>query len=81
MGIHGLLVFRKGLQAASQIEFREEASLMDQCVIVSGDDALATTIVDELKRAGSRVTRLLDSDLAGARGHRPRALRSAEARA
>ena len=40
---------------------------MDQCVIVSGDDALATTIVDELKRAGARVTRLLDSDLAGAR--------------
>jgi Trk K+ transport system NAD-binding subunit len=40
---------------------------MDQCVIVSGDDALASTIVDELKRAGARVTRLLDSDLAGAR--------------
>src|SRR5271163_3300732 len=45
----------------------EEANLMDQCVIVSGDDALATTIVDELKRAGARVTTLLDSDLAGAR--------------
>jgi Trk K+ transport system NAD-binding subunit len=45
----------------------EEANLMDQCVIVSGDDALATTIVDELQRAGARVTRLLDSDLAGAR--------------
>jgi Trk K+ transport system NAD-binding subunit len=40
---------------------------MDQCVIVSGDDALATTIVEELKRAGARVSRLLDSDLAGTR--------------
>jgi Trk K+ transport system NAD-binding subunit len=40
---------------------------MHQCVIVSGDDALATTITDELKRAGASVARLLDSDLAGAR--------------
>jgi Trk K+ transport system NAD-binding subunit len=40
---------------------------MHQCVIVSGDDALATTIIDELKRAGASVARLLDSDLAGAR--------------
>ncbi|OBA62789.1 potassium transporter TrkA [Mycobacterium sp. 1100029.7] len=40
---------------------------MHQCVIVSGDDALATTIIDELKRAGASVSRLLDSDLAGAR--------------
>src|ERR1700680_3137614 len=56
------------LEAASPHQYsREEANLMDQCVIVSGDDALATTIVDELKRAGARVTRLLDSDLAGAR--------------
>src|ERR1700761_9745658 len=40
---------------------------MDQCVIVSGDDALATTIVEELKRAGARVSRMLDSELAGTR--------------
>jgi Trk K+ transport system NAD-binding subunit len=40
---------------------------MSQCVIVSGDDALATTIVDELKRAGANVARLLDSELAGTR--------------
>ncbi|WP_082972738.1 NAD-binding protein [Mycobacterium sp. E2497] len=40
---------------------------MNQCIIVSGDDALASTIVDELKRAGARVARLLDSDLAGTR--------------
>lgn len=40
---------------------------MNQCIIVSGDDALASTIVDELKRAGARVARLLDSQLAGAR--------------
>ncbi|WP_082968417.1 NAD-binding protein [Mycobacterium scrofulaceum] len=40
---------------------------MSQCIIVSGDDALASTIVDELKRAGASVARLLDSELAGAR--------------
>ncbi|BAX91242.1 NAD-binding protein [Mycobacterium shigaense] len=40
---------------------------MNQCVIVSGDDALATTIIDELKRAGANVARLRDSELAGAR--------------
>nr|WP_082953327.1 NAD-binding protein [Mycobacterium sp. E3251] len=40
---------------------------MTQCIIVSGDDALASTIVDELKRAGARVARLLDAELAGAR--------------
>ncbi|GAA4292910.1 NAD-binding protein [Mycobacterium paraffinicum] len=40
---------------------------MTQCIIVSGDDALASTIVDELKRAGASVARLLDSELAGAR--------------
>lgn len=40
---------------------------MNQCIIVSGDDALASTIVDELKRAGVSVSRLLDSELAGSR--------------
>ncbi|WP_406816911.1 NAD-binding protein [Mycobacterium sp. M23085] len=40
---------------------------MSQCIIVSGDDALATTIVDELKQAGANVARLFDSDLAGTR--------------
>jgi Trk K+ transport system NAD-binding subunit len=40
---------------------------MHQCVIVSGDDALATTIIEELKRAGASVARLLDAELAGAR--------------
>ncbi|BBY22491.1 NAD-binding protein [Mycobacterium stomatepiae] len=40
---------------------------MSQCVIVSGDDALASTIVEELKRAGASVARLLDAELAGAR--------------
>src|ERR1700733_9762939 len=45
----------------------EESNIMDQCVIVSGDDALATAIVEELERAGVRVATLLDSELAGAR--------------
>lgn len=40
---------------------------MNQRIIVSGDDALASTIVDELKRAGASVARLLDSDLASTR--------------
>ena len=40
---------------------------MSQCIIVSGDDALATTIVDELKRAGANVARLPGSELAGTR--------------
>lgn len=40
---------------------------MSQRIIVSGDDALATTIVEELKRAGANVARLLGSELAGAR--------------
>ncbi|MEB4208320.1 NAD-binding protein [Mycobacterium sp. 94-17] len=40
---------------------------MSQRIIVSGDDALATTIVDELKRAGANVVRLLGSELAGNR--------------
>lgn len=40
---------------------------MSQCVIVSGDDALASTIVEELKRAGASVARLLDAELVGAR--------------
>jgi Trk K+ transport system NAD-binding subunit len=40
---------------------------MDQCVIVSGDDALATAIVEELERAGASVATLPDSELAGAR--------------
>ncbi len=40
---------------------------MHQCVIVSGDDALATTIIEELERAGASVARLFDSELASAR--------------
>ena len=31
---------------------------MHHHIIVSGDDALATTIIDELKRAGARVVKL-----------------------
>jgi voltage-gated potassium channel Kch len=33
--------------------------------IVSGDDALATTIIEELKRAGARVVKLANTELAG----------------
>ncbi|OBF21488.1 potassium transporter TrkA [Mycobacterium kubicae] len=40
---------------------------MHQHVIVSGDDALATTIIDELKRAGATVARLIGPELAGTR--------------
>nr|WP_084187892.1 NAD-binding protein [Mycobacterium paraffinicum] len=40
---------------------------MNQCIIVSGDDALASIIVEELRRAGARVERLLDAELAGTR--------------
>jgi Trk K+ transport system NAD-binding subunit len=37
---------------------------MHHHIIVSGDDALATTIVDELKRAGARVVKLASVELA-----------------
>ncbi len=40
---------------------------MQQRVIVSGDDALATTIIDELKRAGASVVKLIGPELAGTR--------------
>ena len=35
---------------------------MHRHIIVSGDDALATTIADELKSAGAMVVRLISSD-------------------
>lgn len=38
---------------------------MHELVIVSGDDALATTVIDELVRAGASVVRLSAADLAG----------------
>jgi len=37
---------------------------MHHHIIVSGDDALATTIIDELKRAGARVVKLDNAELA-----------------
>lgn len=40
---------------------------MFQRVIVSGDDALATTIIEELKRAGATVARLVSPEQAGTR--------------
>ena len=40
---------------------------MNQCVIVSGDDALATTIIEELKKAGASVATLPGAELAGTR--------------
>ena len=39
---------------------------MHHHIIVSGDDALATTIIDELKRAGARVVKLDNTELADA---------------
>ena len=36
---------------------------MHHHIIVSGDDALATTIVEELKRAGARVVKLANPEL------------------
>jgi Trk K+ transport system NAD-binding subunit len=45
----------------------EEPYLMNQCVIVSGDDALATTIIDELRTAGASVVTLPGAELAGTR--------------
>jgi Trk K+ transport system NAD-binding subunit len=39
---------------------------MHHHIIVSGDDALATTIIEELKRAGARVVKLANTDLADA---------------
>ncbi|WP_205877860.1 NAD-binding protein [Mycobacterium camsae] len=40
---------------------------MSERVIVSGDDALATTIIEELKRAGANVVRLTGAERAGTR--------------
>lgn len=40
---------------------------MHQRVIVSGDDALATTIIEELKQAGATVARLIGPELASTR--------------
>jgi Trk K+ transport system NAD-binding subunit len=45
----------------------EEPNDTRQRVIVSGDDALATTIVEELKRAGANVAKLISPELAGTR--------------
>ena len=39
---------------------------MHHHIIVSGDDALATTIIEELKRAGARVVKLDNTELADA---------------
>ncbi|OBF85365.1 potassium transporter TrkA [Mycobacterium sp. 852002-51163_SCH5372311] len=39
---------------------------LDRHIIVSGDDALATTIVEELNKAGARIVRLADAELADA---------------
>ncbi|MGO9651551.1 NAD-binding protein [Mycobacterium sp.] len=39
---------------------------MHHHIIVSGDDALATTIIEELKRAGARVVKLDNTELANA---------------
>ena len=39
---------------------------MHDHIIVSGDDALATTIIDELKSAGANVVKLTNTELAGA---------------
>jgi voltage-gated potassium channel Kch len=39
---------------------------LDRHIIVSGDDALATTIVEELNKAGARIVRLADTELADA---------------
>ena len=39
---------------------------MHHHTIVSGDDALATTIIEELKRAGARVVKLDKTELANA---------------
>ncbi|MGB6515848.1 MAG: NAD-binding protein, partial [Mycobacterium sp.] len=39
---------------------------MHHHIIVSGDDALAMTIIEELKRAGATVVRLANTDLADA---------------
>jgi Trk K+ transport system NAD-binding subunit len=38
---------------------------MHHHIIVSGDDALATTIIDELKSAGANVVKLTNTELAG----------------
>ncbi len=40
---------------------------MDQHIIVSGDDALATAIIEELETAGASVARILGSERAGTR--------------
>src|ERR1700684_3727753 len=59
---------RRTLRVASQEEpTAEEADPMGQHVIVSGDDALATTIIEELERAGASVARLLAPELARTR--------------
>jgi Trk K+ transport system NAD-binding subunit len=47
---------------------------MHRHIIVSGDDALATTIADELKNAGVNIVRLTNTDLADAGAARQLAL-------
>jgi len=59
---------RRSLRVADpEASAAEESNLRHQRVIVSGDDALATTIIEELERAGAGVVRLLGPELARTR--------------
>src|SRR6201995_5396439 len=63
---------RKNQPAAAQ---QSETFQFHREIIVCGDDALANTIIDELRGAGARIIRITSAaDLLGAGGHRARAV-------
>src|ERR1700728_4073720 len=63
---------RKNQPAAAQ---RSETFQFHREIIVCGDDALANTIIDELRGAGARIIRITSAaDLLGAGVHRARAV-------
>ena len=63
---------RKNQPAAAQ---QSETFQFHREIIVCGDDALANTIIDELRGAGARIIRITSAaDLLGAGVHRARAV-------
>src|SRR6202046_2248801 len=63
---------RKNQTAAAQ---QTETFQFHREIIVCGDDALANTIIDELRGAGARIIRITNAaDLLGAGVHRARAV-------
>ncbi|HUH69532.1 MAG TPA: NAD-binding protein [Mycobacterium sp.] len=63
--VHGIKPWWNG-RHVDFIDFDDFDLPLDRHIIVSGDDALATTIVKELTDAGARVVKLADAELADA---------------